>query len=254
MRRMDAVTRLRRRGCWAEAAALLAPAATVDFAAALERAEVLVEAAFFTLAGWAEAESAVTSAEALAGTDEQRGAAALAGTLAGTGEQRGAAALARGYLAYAGLLREDRATAATAAEHYATADTLLAPDSPHRPVLDFRRGLVVQVFEEDPAAARRWFDRAHAGADGDELLLSFTWRHRAAVDAAEGQVAAARHGFTESLRLRERCGFVVGLAPALHSLASVTDEPEATRLRAEAARLVRSFNGTPAWLPADADG
>ncbi|MYW33147.1 hypothetical protein GT040_28715, partial [Streptomyces sp. SID2119] len=75
---------------------------------------------------------------------------------------------------------------------------------------------------------------AHAGAAarGDELLLSFTWRHLASLALQEGELAEARHGFAESLRIREELGYLVGTAPALISLAEAEPEPEAARLRA----------------------
>lgn len=63
-------------------------------------------------------------------------------------------------------------------------------------------------------------------------------------------MAEARHGFGESLRIREELGYLVGTAPALAALADAEPEPEATRLRAEAARLFRLLGGVPTWLAA----
>ena len=61
-------------------------------------------------------------------------------------------------------------------------------------------------------------------------------------------MAEARHGFAESLRIREELGYLVGTAPALVSLAEAETEPEASRLRAEAGRLFRLLGGVPTWL------
>lgn len=101
-----------------------------------------------------------------------------------------------------------------------------------------------------PQSARAAYRRAHAGAtaQGDELLLSFTWRHLASLALREGELAEARHGFAESLRIREELGYLVGTAPALLSLADAETEPEAGRLRAEAGRLFRLLGGVPTWL------
>ncbi|GAA3039419.1 hypothetical protein GCM10020000_17240 [Streptomyces olivoverticillatus] len=65
----------------------------------------------------------------------------------------------------------------------------------------------------------------------------------------DGKLAEARHGFAESLRIREELGYLVGIAPALASLAAVLpDAAEAARLRDEAGRLVRLLGGVPSWL------
>lgn len=109
-----AVWRLRSRGCWEDAAALLdAPARTEPWAALL-RAELLAERCMFTAEGWDRAEEALRATESMPLDDEERGAAACE----------------RGYLAYAStLLRvRDRADEARAALGRAAA--LLAPDSP----------------------------------------------------------------------------------------------------------------------------
>ena len=127
---------------------------------------------------------------------------------------------------------------------------LLEPNAPGRALLDFRRGLLAGNLSETPKSARTAYRRAHAGATarGDLLLCSSTWRHLAGLAAREGELAEARHGFAESLRLREELGFLVGIAPALASLADVQPEPEATRLREEAGRLFRLLGGVPTWL------
>ena len=229
------VWRLRARGCWAEAAALLAPFCHDDAGAALTRAELLVEGCFYQLDGWAEAEDALRAAEAIAATDEERGAAASE----------------RGYLAYGATLFSVRDRADEARSAFGRSAALLAPGSPGRPLLDFRRGLVAENIAANPAAARAAYRRAHAGAvaHGNTFLTSFTWRHLAGLAAADGDLAEARHGFTESLRIRVALGHLVGTAPALLALSEAEPAPdEAARLRAEASRLYTLLGGIPAWL------
>ncbi|MFF7788476.1 hypothetical protein [Streptomyces sp. NPDC007991] len=226
-----AVWRLRSRACWSDAAALLLPD---NPAAALQRASLLVERCLYTEQGWEEAEDALRTAEALAHSDDERGAAACE----------------RGYLAYAATLLavRDRADEARAALGRAAA--LIPPGAPQRALLDFRRGLLAENLTRSPQAARAAYRRAHAGAtaQSDPLLLSFTWRHLAGLALREGELAEARHGFAESLRIREELGYLVGTAPALVSLADTETEPEAARLREEARRLFRLLGGVPTWL------
>ncbi|WP_370150399.1 hypothetical protein [Streptacidiphilus sp. EB129] len=230
----DTVWLLRARGCWQIAADLLLAKAAHAPDTALLRAELLIERALFEDTGWTEAENALRLAEAGAGTAPERAAAACA----------------RGYLAYCATLLKvhDRLDEAQAALGRASA--LLPPDAPVRPLLDFRRGLVAENLLDDPVAARTAYRRAHAGAEQhqDDLLLSYTWRHLASIAQRDGNLAGARHGFAESLRLRERTGFTIGIAPALAALAEVSPSSEAALLRAEAARLVRAFGGVPVWL------
>lgn len=229
-----AVWRLRSRACWEDAAALLTPYAESDPKAAVGRASLLVERCMFTADGWPAAEDALRGAEAVARIDDDRGAAACE----------------RGQLAYAATVLgvRDRTDEARAALGRAAA--LLEPNAPGRALLDFRRGLLAENLSDTPDSARAAYRRAHAGATsrGDLLLCSFTWRHLAGMALREGELAEARHGFAESLRLREELGFLVGMAPALASLADVHPEPEATRLREEAARLFRLLGGVPTWL------
>lgn len=226
-----AVWRLRSRACWVDAAALIQP---LTAQASLQRASLLVERCLYTEQGWAEAEDALRTAEAVARSDDERGAAACE----------------RGQLAYAATLLgvRDRADEARAALGRAAA--LIAPGAPGRALLDFRRGLLAENLAQSPQAARAAYRRAHAGASalGDPLLLSFTWRHLAGLALHEGELAEARHGFGESLRIREELGYLVGTAPALASLADAETEPEASRLRAEAGRLFRLLGGVPTWL------
>lgn len=229
-----AVWRLRSRGCWDDAAELLTPYVQQHPQAAIGRAGLLVERCMFTSDGWQAAEDALRLAEAVARVDDERGAAACE----------------RGQLAYAATVLgvRDRTDEARAALGRAAA--LLAPNAPGRALLDFRRGLLAENLSDTPESARAAYRRAHAGATsrGDLLLCSFTWRHLAGLSVREGELADARHGFAESLRLREELGFLVGMAPALASLADVEPEPTATRLREEAARLFRLLGGVPSWL------
>ncbi|NBE57091.1 hypothetical protein, partial [Streptomyces boluensis] len=228
-----AVWRLRSRGCWTDAAALLAPDNSP--AAALQRTALLVERCLFTEQGWSDAEDALRAAEALAGTDEERGAAACE----------------RGQLAYAATVLGVRDRADEARSALGRAAALIAPGAPPRPLLDYRRGLISEHLADSPQAAKAAYRRAHAGATahGDQLLLSSTWRHLAGLALREGELAEARHGFAESLRIREELGFLVGTAPALTSLAEAEPEPEvAARLRAEATRLFRLLGNVPTWL------
>ncbi|MET8451294.1 hypothetical protein [Streptomyces sp. NPDC005209] len=226
-----AIWRLRSRACWADAAALLPPQGP---AASLQRAGLLVERCLYTERGWEEAEDALRMAEAQARTDEERGAAACE----------------RGQLAYAATLHgvRDRADEARAALGRAAA--LIPPGAAGRALLDFRRGLLAENLARSPQAARAAYRRAHAAATAhsDPLLLSFTWRHLAGLALREGELAEARHGFAESLRIREELGYLVGTAPALASLADTEAEPEASRLREEARRLYRLLGGVPTWL------
>ncbi|MFJ7112257.1 hypothetical protein [Streptomyces albogriseolus] len=226
-----AVWRLRSRACWVDAAALLTP---VTPQAALQRASLLVERCLYTETGWEDAEDALRTAEALAHTDDERGAAACE----------------RGYLAYAATLFQVRDRADEARAALGRAAALIAPGAKGRPLLDFRRGLIAENLTGSPQAARAAYRRAHAGATAhaDPLLLSATWRHLAGLALREGELTEARHGFAESLRIREELGYLVGTAPALVSLADTETEPEASRLREEASRLFRLLGGVPTWL------
>ncbi len=229
-----AVWRLRSRGCWCDAAALLEPHSVRHAPSALRRAALLVERCMFTATGWAEAEDALRTAEALAGGDDERGGAACE----------------RGHLAYAATVLGVRDRADEARSALGRAAALLAPTAAGRPLLDFRRGLMAEHVADSPDSARAAYRRAHAGAtaQGDTLLLSFTWRHLAGLALRDGELTEARHGFAESLRIREELGFLVGTAPALAALADAAPEGDAVRLRAEAARLFRLMGGVPTWL------
>jgi tetratricopeptide (TPR) repeat protein len=229
-----AVWRLRSRGCWEDAAALLDPYVATDPAASLRQAALLVEQCMFTGEGWAAAEAALRAAEALAHEDEERGAAACE----------------RGQLAYAATVLGERDRSDEARAALGRAAALLPPSARGRAMLDYRRGLLAEHLSDTPQSALAAYRRAHAAATAldDRLLCSFTWRHLAGLALRDGEIAEADHGFTESLRLREELGFLVGMAPALAALADVRSEPEATRLREEAGRLFRLLGGVPTWL------
>ncbi|MDQ0958280.1 tetratricopeptide (TPR) repeat protein [Streptomyces sp. B4I13] len=226
-----AVWRLRSRACWADAAALLPPDTATG---AIQRASLMVERCLYTEQGWQDAEDALRTAEALAHDDEERGAAACE----------------RGHLAYAATVHKVRDRVDEARAALGRAAALIPPDAPARALLDFRRGLLAENIARSPQAARAAYRRAHtaAAAHSDSLLLSFTWRHLAGLALREGELAEARHGFAESLRIREELGYLVGTAPALASLADAEVEPEAARLREEARRLFRLLGGVPTWL------
>ncbi|MDB1089207.1 hypothetical protein PJ985_16720 [Streptomyces sp. ACA25] len=229
-----AVWRLRSRACWEDAAALLAPSAEQDAGAALQRAELLIEHCLFTSAGWNRAEEALRSAESLSLSDVERGAAACA----------------RGYLAYASTRLEVRDRTDEARAALGRAAALLGPGEPGRARLDFRRGLMAQHLSGTPQAAEAAYRRAHAeaAAGGDLLLCSATWQQLGTLALLAGDAAAAREAFSESLRLREETGFLVGIAPALMALAEVQPEEEAGRLRTEAGRLFRLLGEVPRWM------
>ncbi|MFI9227094.1 hypothetical protein [Streptomyces rimosus] len=235
-----AVWRLRSRGCWDDAAALLEPHAAGHPPYAIRRAALLVERCLFTAAGWAAAEDALRAAEAVAGDNDERGAAACE----------------RGHLAYAATVLGVRDRADEARSALGRAAALLAPAAPGRALLDYRRGLMAEHVANSPDSARAAYRRAHAGATahGDTLLLSFTWRHLAGLALRDGELAEARHGFAESLRIREELGFLVGTAPALVALADAAPPEEAEGLRVEAARLFRLMGGVPTWLAEHLEG
>ncbi|MFI1829328.1 hypothetical protein ACH41E_23195 [Streptomyces sp. NPDC020412] len=228
-----AVWRLRSRGCWTDAAALLAPLAA-EPAVALERVGLLVERCMFTGEGWADAEDALRVAEAGARDDEERGGAACE----------------RGRLAYAATTLGVRDRADEARTALGRAAALLSPTSPQRPLLDFRRGLVAEHIADSPQAARAAYQRAHEGARarGDVLLLSFTHHHQSRLALREGELLQAQQGFAEALRIRVDLGYLIGVAPALAALADCEPEQEAARLLAEARRLFRMLGGVPVWL------
>jgi tetratricopeptide (TPR) repeat protein len=208
--------------------------AVTDPSSALLRASVLVEQCMFTLQGWEEAEAALAHAEAIAADSELAGAAASE----------------RAYFEYASTLLNGKDLTEQAQSSIAKADSLLGETSSYRPLMEFRRGLIFENLVEDVHKARSSYELAHKGAtdSGDPVLLSYTWRHLGSTDQQLGDVQRARTCYAESLRHREIAGFVIGVAPALTTLASVSSETEAAQMMTEARRLVTSFGGVPVWL------
>ncbi|MFD9261973.1 hypothetical protein, partial [Streptomyces sp. NPDC059538] len=147
-----AIWRLRSRGCWTDAAALLTPHAgrAASAAAAVQRTALLVERCLFTGQGWAEAEDALRIAEAIAQDDDDRGAAACE----------------RGQLAYAATVLGVRDRADEARSALGRAAALLSPDSRTRPLLDFRRGLVAEHLADAPPEGRPAQHPAPPGGGG----------------------------------------------------------------------------------------
>ncbi|WP_103503232.1 MULTISPECIES: tetratricopeptide repeat protein [unclassified Streptomyces] len=229
-----AVWRLRSRGCWEEAAGLLAPLVPHHHGAALRQVELHVERCLFTSEGWDRAEEALRAAESLPLTDAERGIAACE----------------RGHLAYASTHLDVRDRTDEARSALGRAAALLEPSGPDRPLLDYRRGLMAQHLTDSPQDAEASYRRAlaEATARGDKLLCASVTRQLGSLAVLGGDPGQAREHFAESLRLCEEIGYLVGAAPALAALAEVEPEAEAHRLRAEAARLVRLLGGVPRWL------
>jgi tetratricopeptide (TPR) repeat protein len=228
------INRLRGRGCWSEVVSILDASAEKSPASALQCAALLVEQCMFTLKGWQQAEKALTDAEGIVRDHEMIGAVASE----------------RAFFAYTMTLLggQDQSDNAHNALEYA--DRHLSDLSPFRPLLEFRRGLLAENLDGDLKAAGTAYNRAHAAAEanGDELLLSYTWRHLGSIAQQEGDHQTARRSYAESLRLREVSGFVIGISPALVALASVSPDGKADTLLSEARRLVRAFGGVPVWL------
>jgi hypothetical protein len=236
----DAIWRLRSRGCWADAAALLAAPAPHQPDAALHRAALYIERCCYTGEGWDRAEEALRLAEALALSDEERGLAACE----------------RGQLAYAATQRGVRDRTDEARSALGRAAALLHPSGPGRPLLDYRRGLMAQHLSDSPQDAEAAYRRAHTEAARrpdreSRLLCAAVLLQLGTLDLLNGELADARQQFTQCLRLREETGFLVGMAPALIALAGAAPAPEAARLRREAARFTGLLReGNPPEEPA----
>ena len=229
-----AVWRLRSRGCWADAAALLADGARTRRRAAAGRA-----------AG---------------------GALSLHGTGLGGGGGR-AAARPRRWPAPTRSAAPPPANAATSrtprrvlgvrdrrrrgrVPRSGGPPRCCRPRAPGRALLDFRRGLIAEHISRFPAGRPRRLPPGARGRDGARgraaalLHLAPSGRARPARGRAGGgparfrRVAAAPRG----------AGLLVGTAPALASLAQTEPEPEASRLLAEARRLFGLLGGVPTWL------
>jgi tetratricopeptide (TPR) repeat protein len=183
---------------------------------------------------WQSAEEALAHAESIADNDERAGKAASE----------------RAFLAYAVTRFCGQDQTEVAYRALEIADNLLGGQSPHRPLLEFRRGLITEVLRGDSKSARAAYERAHIAAEtsGDTYLLSYTSRHLGSLAQDAGDTVAAQRYYADSLRHREEAGFLIGIAPALVALASVSAEPEAEHLLAEAARFVRVLGGVPVWL------
>ena len=219
-----AVTRLRMRACWTEVPALLR-GEDRDFSTLFALAASAVERCAFTAAGWDPAGEALREATEVADSAEER-----------------AQVLGEGaFLCYAQTVFDGVDHADDARRMLGQAERLIGEHSPLAPLLAFRRGLITENLDGDHDAARQFYAQAHQAAQdaGDELFLSFTYRHFGIVDRKAGRIEQARYGFTKSLELREKVGFLIGIAPALSGLARVSDEPDASRLRNESRRLVR---------------
>lgn len=243
------VSRLRGRGCWMEAAELLAPGAARDAGLALLRAGVLVEQCMFAYVGWEEAGHALDEAERL-----------IREGIGGHGEQRGddwgvlqceRATFAIAQARAAGSDAPERARAAGARARAAVerAGEAFEPDAPGRGRLEFIRGALLEAG--DPAGAAAAYETARVSlqkSGDDDLVLSYVYRHIGGLAAASGAPERAREHLMAALELRERIGFAVGIAPVLAALAEVSAEVDAARLRSQAAGLIRAFCGLPVWL------
>lgn len=226
-----AIWRLRSRGCWTDAAALLAARAG-EPDTALRLVELHVERCARTAEGWDRAEEALRAAESLPLDDEQRGAAASE----------------RGHLAYASTHFGVRDRTDEARSALGRAAALLDPASPARPLLDFRRGLMAQYLSDSPQDAEASYRRAHAEATarGDRLLTAASCHQLGTLELLSGEPGEARRLLAEALRLREEAGDLVGVALALQALADSHPPAEAARLRREATRLNQLLGLRPA--------
>jgi tetratricopeptide (TPR) repeat protein len=97
----------------------------------------------------------------------------------------------------------------------------------------FHVGLVHQVVREDGPGSQPYFEKSYRLAQeaGDDVLTSYAVRHLGWTRQEAGDVEGARAAFEESLRLRERAGFVAGTGAAALALA----EFEGEQLRLERA-------------------
>lgn len=217
-------------GCWAQIPALLR-GEDDDFSARFAFAAAEVERSDFTERDWDGAARAMAAAEEAASTDAERAEAACE----------------RAMFCYARTIFAKEDLGAQAREALRHAETLAGGDSPLAPLLAFRRALITENLDGDNDTARQYYSRAHDAAReaGDEYSLQFTTRHLAILDRKAGKIELARQGFVTSLEMRERIGFLIGMAPGLSGLARVSDEPEASRLRAESRRFVRALGLAP---------
>lgn len=117
-------------------------------------------------------------------------------------------------------------------------------------------GCYRQVVREDHAAARPTLERSYelAAGTGDELTMSYAVRHLGFADQADGDTAAARRRFEESVLLRRNLGFEPGIAAGLLALAHLSvqegDRDQASALLEEAESIARSSrsHGVLTWI------
>lgn len=90
----------------------------------------------------------------------------------------------------------------------------------------FHVGLVYGVVRGDHTTAMPYFQESYAlaTAAGDPIVASYAIRHVAFAHHAFGELPSAHAALLESLRLREKAGFVPGVAMALHMLAYAQTE------------------------------
>ncbi len=108
----------------------------------------------------------------------------------------------------------------------------------------FHVGLVYSVVRHDHARALPYFDEAYrtAQAAGDHVIASYAIRHIGFAQHDAGNDAAARAALVESLELRERAGFIPGVAMALVALAYAdTDRGELDQAMAHLDRAREIF-------------
>jgi tetratricopeptide (TPR) repeat protein len=90
----------------------------------------------------------------------------------------------------------------------------------------FHIGLVHQVVRGDGARSERYFEESYLLARDarDDVLRSYAIRHLGWTRQERGDVEGARAAFEESLRLRERAGFLPGVGAAALALAEFESE------------------------------
>lgn len=244
------VSRLRGRGCWMEAAQLLAPGAARDAGLALLRAGVLVEQCMFAYVGWDEAGHALDEAERLI-RDGKGGHGEQRGDDWGVLEcERATFAIAQARAAGSDAPERARAAGARARAAVERAGEAFAADAPGRGRLEFIRGALLEAADDSTGAAAA-YETARVSlqkSGDDDLVLSYVYRHIGGLAVASGAPERAREHLVTALDLRERIGFAVGIAPVLTALAEVSPEADASRLRSQAVCLVRALGGLPVWL------
>lgn len=117
-------------------------------------------------------------------------------------------------------------------------------------------GCYHQVVRDDHATGRPTLERSYelAAGAGDELTMSYAVRHLGFADQADGDTAAARRRFNESVLLRRKLGFEPGIAAGLLPLAYLSaqdgDRDQALTLLDEAESIARNSqsHGVLAWI------